>query len=96
MDWEDIKIKLGDKCRDTVTGLVGTIVAKAEYKNGCRNFELQPPAKNGVVPPSQWPDVQDVEAVKTTRKVKAATKPKWIGGPRPRPAGRSTPPSMTR
>lgn len=97
MDWYDVDIKLGDKCCDTVTGLKGVIVAKVEYLNGCRHFELQPSAtKEGKVPPSQWPDVEQVKLVKTRAKPKTVTPQPTSGrgGPVSRPpAGISTPPS---
>lgn len=94
MDWDDVAIKLGDRCKDKVTGVTGMIVAKIEYLNGCRHFELQPKVnKDGEVPRSYWPDIEQVELVKTRTRKKTPGPPiRRSGGPMPNPPGLSTPP----
>jgi len=40
-------VKMGQKCRDKVTGFEGTVVAIHEYLYGCRRVSLQPTSKEG-------------------------------------------------
>lgn len=35
-------IHLGDKVKDTISGLVGTAVARTEWINGCARITIQP------------------------------------------------------
>jgi len=37
-----VKIKLGDKVRDKITGLEGIAVAKIKFLNGCLQIAIQP------------------------------------------------------
>lgn len=47
-------IKLGDKVKDTTSGLVGIVVSKTEYLNGCIQFAVQPPYKKGATEIPVW------------------------------------------
>lgn len=43
-----MKIELGDKVKDTITGFKGVVVCIATYLNGCRRLAIQPPlSKDG-------------------------------------------------
>jgi hypothetical protein len=58
------KIKLGQSCRDTITGFTGIAIAKVKYITGCDKVELQPKQKeDGTVPESTWVDVNRVEVL---------------------------------
>ena len=50
-------IELGDKVKDTITGLEGTAVAKIWYLNDCIQYEVQPKGlKDGTIIKSVWID----------------------------------------
>jgi hypothetical protein len=69
------KIKLGDKIKDTITGLEGIAIAKIEFLNGCVQYEIQPPVdKEGKMIESEYVDSQQIEKVKEPKppKVKKA------------------------
>lgn len=34
-------IKMGDKCKDKITGYVGTVTAKAEYLHSTTRYQLE-------------------------------------------------------
>jgi hypothetical protein len=40
----DESLKLGDKVKEQITGLSGTIIAITEWLNGCRRITVQPAA----------------------------------------------------
>lgn len=63
-----MEIKLGDKVRDEITGLVGIAVARIEFLNGCIQYDIQPPMnKKGEVPASEWVDVQQLEIIEPAK-----------------------------
>lgn len=47
-------INLGDKVRDKVSGLEGTVVSKVEYLNGCVQYGVQPKFKKGATELPTW------------------------------------------
>lgn len=38
-----MRINLGDKARDTITGFEGICIVRSEYISGCTRVGLQPP-----------------------------------------------------
>ena len=72
-------IKLGDKVKDTVTGLTGIAVARTEWINGCARITIQPPIKKDGTPPDNYTVDEPQVAVVTKKKVKRG--PKDTGGP---------------
>lgn len=73
-----MKIKLGDKVKDTVCGLVGMAVARTEFIEGCKRITIQPKVnKDGTVPDSITVDEPLVEVI-TPKKRKKETE---TGGP---------------
>ncbi len=47
-------IKLGDKVKDKVSGLVGKVVSKVEYLNGCIQYGVQPKLKKDATEIATW------------------------------------------
>ena len=76
------EIKLGDKVKDTITGLIGIATARCLYIHGCDHIGIQPPADNekGKVPSLVWVDSPQVEVIKAKKKKEEVKKIKW-GGP---------------
>ncbi len=71
------KIGLGDKVRDSVSGLEGIAVSRTEYLNGCIRIAIQQPVdKDGKLPETQWMDEPQLEVI-TSQKV---TPPSAISG----------------
>jgi hypothetical protein len=56
-------IKLGNQVKDIVTGFVGIAVSKVEYLNGCVQYCVKPPSKDGAMPDGQYIDIQQLELV---------------------------------
>lgn len=56
-------MKLGNKLRDCVTGFEGVAVSRIEYLNGCVQFCLRAPIKDGKIEDGQWFDVHQLEFV---------------------------------
>lgn len=81
-------INLGDKAKDTITGLTGTVVSRHEYLNGCVRLALQPAElKDGKPVDSSVFDIQQIELIE-------AAKPRAVdptGGPRDEPSRPSIP-----
>jgi len=50
------KFSLGKTLRDTVSGFEGVAVARVEYLNGCIQYCIQPPAKDGRLPDGVYLD----------------------------------------
>ena len=73
------EITLGSKCRDTISGFTGIVVAITNWLNGCQRITIQPQElKDGKPIESHTFDVQQVEVVEA----KAAVEPeKRPGGP---------------
>ena len=66
-----MKIKLGVKVRDKVSGFEGVTGARIEYLNGCVRCELIPPVdKEGKSRESEFYDEARLEVVKDTAPVK--------------------------
>ncbi len=74
------KIKLGQKVRDTLTGLEGTAVARTKYLYGCVRIGVQPfNVKDGK--PAEWVSVDEPQL--EVIDAKAAEKAVPRHGPRP-------------
>lgn len=73
----EMKVVLGKKYEDSITGFVGTAVAKTEYFYGCERVGLQPAlGENGEVPDLEWFDELQLLNLEPDKKK---------GGPRPDP-----------
>lgn len=75
-----MKIKLGNKYKDPITGFEGTATARIEYLWGCVQFEIRPFGvdKDGKVKESAWFDESRLVDLENT----PAEKPSR-GGPPP-------------
>lgn len=62
MTWE---FNLGDEVRDTITGLEGIVVARIEYLNGCKQYEVQPEGvqDNGKIKKHSWIDEPQLKLI---------------------------------
>ena len=68
-----IKIKLGKKYVDPITGFEGIATQKTEYLYGCERVSLQPPVdKDGKVPEAEYFDELQLREIKPD---------KVLGGP---------------
>ena len=83
------KIKLGDKVRDKITGLVGIAVAKTEFLNGCIQYKTE--FLNGCIQYNVAPKVGkdnriideigiDIGSLEVIKPKKIKVKKKDIGG----------------
>lgn len=50
----DMKLPLGEKATDTVSGFTGTITAFAKYIDGQSQFCIQPPCEGSEYREPQW------------------------------------------
>ena len=59
------KYKNGDLLRDTVTGLTGVVMVRAEYSTGCHHYGIQPRTltKDGETKSWTWLDQSALELV---------------------------------
>lgn len=57
----DFKFPNGFVARDVVSGFVGTITGRADYIAGCRQYCLQPDAKDGDFKGAQWFDEERLQ-----------------------------------
>jgi hypothetical protein len=74
------KFKNGDKVRDKISGLEGTITCVATYMNGCIRYSIQPGLDgDGHYQESEVIDEQQLEIIKPEK----AKKKKPLGGDRP-------------
>ncbi len=65
------KIRLGDKVRDKLTDLEGTVTARTEYIYGCTQFEVTPRTLHEGKPvEGPWIDEPQLELVKPIKKIK--------------------------
>ena len=67
------EIKLGQKVRDTITGIEGIATSKTEYLNGCVQYELTRRIKKGEVLTAESiqginVDSQQLEVIETKKK----------------------------
>lgn len=80
-------VKLGEKYRDSITGVEGTATARVEYLYGCVRIDLEGVDKAGE--PKAWIfDEQRLVSVATNEPVKVTA---TSGGDRQRPSERSQP-----
>ncbi len=74
-----MKINLGDKAKDKVTGFEGIVVARTVYLNGCARIGLQSDKlKDGLPTETQWFDEPQLTLVKA-QKIKTGSRD--TGGP---------------
>lgn len=81
------KFNLGDEVQSLVSGFKGVIVGRAEYLNGCLQYDVVGRVKKDGKVPSIWIDEESLEII-TALKVKVKKSP--TGGPQNTPT-RSTP-----
>ena len=81
-------IGLGDKAKDSITGLTGIVVARYEYLNGCIRLALQPAeVKDGKPVDSSVFDIEQVQLIEAA----PALKLRAAGGPHEEPSRPSAP-----
>ena len=74
-----MRIALGDKVKDTISGFIGVAVSFHDYLNGCRRISIQPPiTKDKKLPEAATFDEPQLEIVKPKKVPKGSTK---TGGP---------------
>jgi len=84
-----MKINLGDKARDKITGFEGVCTVRSEYISGCTRIGLQPPIdKDGKIPDAGHFDEPMLEVIAQAA-VQAA--PSDRGGPRDTPSQHAAP-----
>lgn len=72
------EIKVGDKVKDKVSGLEGTVVSRTEYLNGCIQFGVQPKLQKGKTDIVTWNiDEEQLESIGKPVKIKKTP----TGGP---------------
>ena len=75
-------IKLGQKVRDTLTGLEGVAISRTEFLYGCVRVGVQPfEVKDGKPVDATWIDEPQLEVVRPAAAVKPPKSPP--AGPRP-------------
>lgn len=52
----EVKIRLGNKVKDRVTGLTGYVTSRSDQLNGNVQFGVQPPGEGDKIPDSQYVD----------------------------------------
>ena len=57
------EIKLGDKVRDLVSGLIGIAVSEIRYLSRCHQFGVQAPFESGKMPSIEYIDVAQLSIV---------------------------------
>ena len=88
------EIRLGDKVRDTISGLKGVAVSRTEYLNGCIQFGVQAKATaDGKIPEPQY--IDEGQLVKPARRMATKPRPSRRGGPQSTPPPRSGPASLS-
>lgn len=74
-------VNLGDRVKDTVTGLVGIVVAKIRYLQGCDRISVQPQElKDGKPVEPSWFDEPQLEVVKA-QVITVSASARETGGP---------------
>lgn len=85
-----MRIALGSKVKDKVTGLKGMVVSRHEYLNGCWRYGVQPTLdKDGKIPDAYYIDEMQLEVVEEPKAVKKGSEK--TGGPRSNPRSFSNP-----
>ena len=84
-----MKITLGDKAKDTISGFTGIVTGEFKYLNGCVRLALEPDKldKDGKRQEGCTFDIEQLVMVKA--RVHSVHAPH--GGPRPDPSSRVTP-----
>ncbi len=82
------KIQLGDRIRDRVTGFEGIATCRAEYLNGCVQYDISGKADEKGEARILQVDDQQIERVDTGLNKKAPVKKRTGGPSRMRTAGR--------
>ena len=83
-----MKIILGSRYRDRVTGLEGIAIGTTKWLTGCDTVGLMPKAQDGKAPDAYWIDITRAEPIGDpvpgleTKTVQTAQEP---GGPQPTP-----------
>lgn len=73
---ETVDVKLGQRVRHKISGLIGVTDNVALYLNGIRRFDVQPPVnKEGKVPDSQTIDEPELEILDDGKQVMVAIIP---------------------
>lgn len=75
-----MKIQLGDKLKDTISGIEGIAVGRTVWIHGCERITIQPVAKDNVVPDPITFDEPQLEIIER-KKGKKTVKKKKTGGP---------------
>ena len=84
-----MRINLGDKARDTITGFEGICTSRTEYVSGCTRVGLQPPVgADGKIPEAGHFDEPMLEV---TQAGAIPGQPSDRGGPRPAPSQHAAP-----
>ena len=74
-------MKLGDKVKDKISGLVGILTGRSEFLNGCVRWMVQPQeTKDGKPVDATWMDEEQLDLVEAEA-VTISARPG--GGPRP-------------
>ncbi len=73
------KIELGDKVKDKLSELQGTVIGIHDYLNGCRRVSIHTASKDPIE------RILDEPQLKLLSKTKNKVKKKSIGGTRPDP-----------
>lgn len=82
---------IGDRVRDRVTGIEGTVTGYARWITGCDSVLVQPnPKEDGdSLPTTHWFDINRVEVTKEKRiTLKTGDTPEENGGPSEAPVNR--------
>jgi hypothetical protein len=82
----NMKVELGSKVRDMITGLEGVVMARTEYLTGCAHIAIMPQklTDKGEIPEYQWIDETRAEILSDNAvKLKEPAKKDSLGGPEP-------------
>ena len=83
------KIKLGDRVRDSISGLTGIVAARTEYLNGCIQYAVaSQDLHDGAPIPFQWIDEGQLEVLPSDNApaVKRPASSERSGGPQQHPS----------
>jgi hypothetical protein len=87
-----MSIKLGQKVRDKVTGLVGIATCRSTFLTGCDRIAIQPEAgSDGKVPNSYYVDEPQLVIIDETPVMEKPAKKKERGGPQHMPVNSRNP-----
>lgn len=85
-----MKIELGDKVRDQVTGYEGIAVARTEWLHGCARITVQPANLDKDGKPPETVTFDELQLTRVVEQVVASGN-RGTGGPRPEPQQRIDP-----